>query len=88
MNKDDILIVKYPFLMKNDQATKLYESILKQKENGVIILPDYCEVVIAPKDSEIKTRGDGWTCMKLDEQDKHEYTNEELAEAFNNGRGG
>lgn len=55
MNKDDILIVKYPFLMKNDQATKLYESILKQKENGVIILPDYCEVVIAPKDTEIKT---------------------------------
>lgn len=56
MNKDDILIVKYPFLMKNDQATKLYESILKQKENGVIILPDYCEVVIAPKDVEIKTK--------------------------------
>lgn len=55
MNKDDILIIKYPFLMKNDQATKLYESILKQKENGVIILPDYCEVVIAQKDAEIKT---------------------------------
>lgn len=56
MNKDEILIVKYPFLMKNDQATKLYESILKQKENGVIILPDYCEVVIAPKDIEIQTK--------------------------------
>ena len=55
MNKDEILIVKYPFLMKNDQATKLYESILKQRENGVIILPDYCDVVIAPKDTEIKT---------------------------------
>lgn len=56
MNKDDILIVKYPFLMRNDQATKLYESILKQKENGVIIIPDYCEVVIAPKDAEIETK--------------------------------
>lgn len=75
MNKNDILIVKYPFLMKNDQATKLYESILKQRENGVIIIPDYCEVVIAPKDIEIQT-------------EPHEYTNEELAEAFNNGRGG
>lgn len=62
MNKDDILIVKYPFLMKNDQATKLYDSILKQKENGVIILPDYCEVVVAPKDTEIKmeTQSPNW----------------------------
>lgn len=58
MNKDDILIVKYPFLMKNDQATKLRDSILKQKENGVIILPDYCEVVIAPKDTEVKIEND------------------------------
>ena len=87
MNKDDILIVKYPFLMKNDQCEILYDSILKMKENGVIIIPDYCEVVVAPKDTEIKTRGDGWTCMKPDEQ-LHEYTNEELAEAFDNGRGG
>lgn len=54
MNKDDILVVKYPFLMKNTQANQLYESILKQRENGVIIIPDYCEVVIAPKDVEIK----------------------------------
>jgi hypothetical protein len=55
MNKDDILVIRYPFLMKNSQADQLYMSILKQKENGVIILPDYCEVVTAPKDVEIKT---------------------------------
>ena len=56
MNKDDILIVKYPFLMKNVDASKLYESLLKQKETGIIIIPDYCEVVIAPKDIEIQTK--------------------------------
>ena len=55
MNKDDILIVKYPFLMSNSQTTHLYESILKQKETGVIILPDCCEVIVVPKDIEIKT---------------------------------
>lgn len=55
MNKDDILIVKYPFWMKNDQCERLYDSILKMKENSIIIIPDYCEVIIAPKDSEIKT---------------------------------
>lgn len=88
MNKDDILIIKYPFLMKNSQATMLYESILKQKENGVIILPDYCEVVVAPKDTEIKTCSrEDWTCMKPDEQ-SHEYTAEEIAKAFCNRRGG
>lgn len=54
MTKDDILVIKYPFLMKNADASKLYESLLKQKENGIIIVPDYCEVVIAPKDVEIK----------------------------------
>ena len=54
MNKDDILIVKYPFLMKRDQVTEQYNSILKQKKNGVIFIPDCCEVVIAPKDVEIK----------------------------------
>lgn len=56
MNKDDILIVKYPFRMGERDANALYNKILKQKENGVIILPDYCEVIIAPKDIEIQTK--------------------------------
>ena len=76
MNKDDILIiVKYPYSIKSDKVNQLHDNILKQKETGVIVIPDCCEVVIAPKDVEIK-------------MEKHEYTNEELAEAFCNGRGG
>ena len=72
MNKDEILIVKYPFWMKNDQCERLYDSILKMKENGVIILPDYCEVVIAPKDIEIQTKNkvmteDEYNKSKLEE---------------------
>lgn len=54
MNKDDILVIKYPFMMTQSRIKILSESILKQKETGVIVLPDYCEVVIAPKDVEIK----------------------------------
>lgn len=67
MNKDEILIVKYPFMMSSRQTNQLYESILKQKETGVIVLPDCCEVVIAPKDVEIKT-------------EPHEYTKELIKE--------
>lgn len=54
MNKDDILIVKYPFRMTPNRVDILHKSILEQKETGVIILPDYCEVVVIPKDVEIK----------------------------------
>lgn len=77
MNNDEVLIVKYPFLMKNDQATKLYESILKQKENGVIILPDYCEVVITPKDIEIQTKNKVMT--------EDEYNKSKIEEYLRNG---
>jgi DNA-directed RNA polymerase subunit RPC12/RpoP len=137
MNKDDILIIMYPFWMKNNQLSSMYENILKQRANGLILLPDYCKVVTAPKDVEIKTemenddspslwllvdnpnyspfdhssrpvslkcnvchrRIDKWDddylrcpyCGKKHTfvaEEKKEYTNEELAEAFDNGRGG
>ena len=54
MNKNDILVIKYPFMMTQSRINMLRDGILKQKETGVIVLPDYCEVVIAPKDVEIK----------------------------------
>lgn len=53
MNKDDILIVKYPLFMRDRDVKALYESILRQKESGVIILPDYCDIIVAPKDTEL-----------------------------------
>ena len=58
MNKDDILIVKYPYSIKSDKVNQLHDNILKQKESGVIVIPDCCEVVIAPKNVEIKTEPD------------------------------
>ena len=64
MNKDDVLIVKYPFMMGKGMSKYLHDDILKQKETGVIVIPDYCEVVMAPKDVEIKT-------------EQHDYIKEE-----------
>lgn len=49
MKKDDILVVK---------CKDLYQSILEQKINGVVILPAYCDAVIVPKDTEIKVEPD------------------------------
>jgi DNA-directed RNA polymerase subunit RPC12/RpoP len=131
MNKDEILVIKYPFLMRTSELNQMYKNILEQRVNGLILLPDYCEVVTAPKDVEIKVEkmendepSSPWTlvdnpnyspfdhsyravslhcdgCGKhIDKWDddyvrcpycgkKHMfYTNEELAEAFDNGRGG
>ncbi len=77
MKKDDILIVKYPFRMGERDANALYNKILKQKENGVIILPDYCEVVIAPKDIEIQTKNKVMT--------EDEYNKSKIEEYLRNG---
>jgi rRNA maturation endonuclease Nob1 len=138
MDKDEILIIKYPFMMTQSRISMLSQRLLEQKKTGLILLPDYCEVVVAPKDVEIKTemenddssslwllvdnpnyspfdhssrpvslmcdgcrrRIDKWAddylrcpyCGKKHTfegaEEKKEYTNEELAEAFNNGRGG
>lgn len=70
MNKDDILIVKYPLMMRERDVKALYDSILRQKESGVIILPDYCEVIIAPKDMEIQTKN---KVMTEDEYNKSKW---------------
>ena len=77
MKKDEILIVKYPFWMKNNQCEMLYDSILKMKENGVIIIPDYCEVVIAPKDTEIQTKNKVMTEDEYNKSKWQEYLRKE-----------
>lgn len=58
MKKDDILVVKCNVFLKQDKYKDLYQSILEQKINGVVILPAYCDAVIVPKDTEIKVEPD------------------------------
>ena len=90
MNKDEILIIRPQYPVKAETMNDIHKKLIEQAKTGVVLVPFGYEVVIAPKDVEVKmeTKSSNWTCMKQDEQDKHEYTNEELAEAFNNGRGG
>lgn len=54
MKSDEILIIKYPYKMRQQSVDALREQILKQKESGVILLAVFCTVVTKPKDVEIQ----------------------------------
>lgn len=58
MNKDDILILKPLFPVKPKAAHDIREMVFKQMEEGIVLLPFGYEVVIAPKDTEIKMEND------------------------------
>lgn len=54
MNKDEVLIIKSQFPIKPEKADKVYKKLIEQMETGVILIPYGYEVIIAPKDTEIK----------------------------------
>lgn len=59
--KQDILIIKCPFYLTQEDRKKLYERFLKEKFHGLVILPAGFEAVYIPHDCEIvmETEGDG-----------------------------
>lgn len=50
----DILVIKAKVNLKSDAYKKLYTSLMVQKENGLIIIPAYCEAIVVPDDIEIR----------------------------------
>lgn len=50
----DILVIKTKVNLKTDDYKKLYTSLMMQKENGIIIIPAYCEAIIIPDDVKIR----------------------------------
>lgn len=59
MKNDEILIIQYPFRMRQQSADALRKQILMQKEVGVILLPDFCTVVTKPKDIDVNIQFHG-----------------------------
>lgn len=59
--KQDILIIKCPFYLTQEDQKKLYERFLKEKFQGLVLLPFGFEAVYIPHDCEIvmETEGDG-----------------------------
>lgn len=55
MTKEEILVIKInSMILTKEYEKKFRESIIKQKETGVIILPYFADAIITPKDIEIK----------------------------------
>ena len=53
MKSDEILIIQYPYKMSKMNVDALRERILKQKEEGVILISDFCTVVTKPKSTDV-----------------------------------
>lgn len=54
----DLLIIKIKKLMKAEDYKKLRDRILKEREDGVIIIEEFCDIIVASDDIEIKVKGE------------------------------
>lgn len=50
MSESNVLILQSDRELKDWELSSLYENILKQKESGVILLPNYVKVVNVPEE--------------------------------------
>lgn len=54
----DILIIKIKKLMKAEEYKKLRDRILKEREDGVIVIEEFCDILVVPEDIEINVKGE------------------------------
>lgn len=50
MSESNVLILQCDVVLKNYEMNELYDTILEQKERGVILLPKYIKVVNVPEE--------------------------------------
>lgn len=50
MSEENVLILQSDIALKNYELNELYDTILAQKEHGVILLPSYVKVVNVPEE--------------------------------------
>lgn len=53
MYDDEMLVIQVDIRLKPDKMEELRRDIIRQKKDGVLVLPSYCHVLLAPKDIEI-----------------------------------
>lgn len=51
MSEKNVLILQSNVVLKNSDLNELYDTILAQKERGVILLPSYVKVVNVPEEA-------------------------------------
>jgi hypothetical protein len=50
MSESNVLILQCDMVLKNYEMNELYDTILEQKKQGVILLPKYVKVVNVPEE--------------------------------------
>lgn len=50
----DILVIKVNMFCKPKELNDIRRYILNQKENGVVVLPAYCEALVVPDDVKMQ----------------------------------
>lgn len=50
MSESNVLILQCDVMLKNYEMNELYDTILEQKKQGVILLPKYVKVVNVPEE--------------------------------------
>ena len=53
----DILVIKCNTMVKSETLKQLRQIFLKEKEEGVVVIPAFCDVLMIPEDIEIKVEG-------------------------------
>ena len=53
MYDDEMLVIKVDIHLKPDKMEEFRRDVIRQKKDGVLVLPSYCHVLSAPKDIEI-----------------------------------
>ena len=53
----NILVIKCTTIVKPERLEDMRRSFIRQKEDGVIVIPAMCEAVIVPDDIKIIVEG-------------------------------
>ena len=56
----DILVIKCNTMVKAETLNQLRQIFLKEKEEGVIVIPEFCDAIMIPEDVVIKVEGDSY----------------------------
>lgn len=54
MDSKQVLVVRTNLFLKPDQMENIRQDLLKQMEDGVVILPPCCEALVVPDGMDIQ----------------------------------
>ena len=53
----DVLVIKCNMMVKAETLMQLRQIFLKEKEEGVVVIPAFCDAMMTPEDIKIKVEG-------------------------------